>query len=100
MVTILGVGRSGTSAIARAMQAVGIELGDNLRPGSGKNPTGFFEDNDILKISKRLKRALGVREIKCPEGKVRRVFIVVVNDLYKSIPFVFRQRVLRQEAGY
>jgi hypothetical protein len=61
MVTILGVGRSGTSAIARAMQAVGIELGDNLRPGSGKNPTGFFEDNDILKISKRLKRALAIR---------------------------------------
>ncbi len=61
MATILGVGRSGTSAIARAMQAVGVDLGDNLRAGSGKNPTGFFEDNDLLRISKRLKRALGVR---------------------------------------
>lgn len=61
MVTILGVGRSGTSAIARAMEAVGVDLGDNLRPGSGKNPTGFFEDQDILKISRRLKRVLNVR---------------------------------------
>lgn len=61
MVTILGVGRSGTSAIARAMQAVGVDLGDNLRPGSGKNPTGFFEDEDILGISRRLKRTLDVR---------------------------------------
>jgi hypothetical protein len=61
MVTILGVGRSGTSAITRGMQAIGIDLGDNLRPGSGKNPTGFFEDNDFLKISRRLKRTLGVR---------------------------------------
>lgn len=61
MVTILGVGRSGTSAITRGMQAVGIDLGDNLRPGSGKNPTGFFEDNDFLKISRRLKRTLGIR---------------------------------------
>lgn len=61
MVTILGVGRSGTSAIARAMEAVGVDLGDNLRPGSGKNPTGFFEDEDILKISRRLKRVLNVR---------------------------------------
>jgi hypothetical protein len=61
MVTILGVGRSGTSAIARAMQAVGVDLGTDLRAGSGKNPTGFFEDNEILRISKRLKRALGIR---------------------------------------
>jgi hypothetical protein len=61
MVTILGVGRSGTSAITRGMQAIGIDLGDNLRPGSGKNPTGFFEDNDFLKISRRLKWTLGVR---------------------------------------
>lgn len=61
MVTILGVGRSGTSAITRGLQAVGVDLGDNLRPGSGKNPTGFFEDNDFLLISRRLKRALGIR---------------------------------------
>jgi hypothetical protein len=43
------------------MQAVGIELGDNLRPGSGKNPTGFFEDRDLLTLNKRLKRLLGIR---------------------------------------
>ncbi len=61
MVTILGVGRSGTSAITRGLAAIGVDLGDNLRPGSGKNPTGFFEDNDFLKISRRLKRALGIR---------------------------------------
>jgi hypothetical protein len=61
MVTILGVGRSGTSAITRGMQAIGIDLGNNLRPGSGKNPTGFFEDNDFLRISRRLKRTLGIR---------------------------------------
>jgi len=61
MVTILGAGRSGTSAITRALEAVGVDLGDNLRPGSGKNPTGFFEDNDLLALNKRLKRALGIR---------------------------------------
>lgn len=61
MVTILGVGRSGTSAITRGLQAIGVDLGDNLRPGSGKNPTGFFEDNDFLKISRRLKRAMACR---------------------------------------
>ncbi|HEY2772649.1 MAG TPA: hypothetical protein VGK20_01225 [Candidatus Binatia bacterium] len=61
MVTLLGVGRSGTSTIARGMQAIGIDLGENLRAGSGKNPTGFYEDIDILKITRRLKWTLGIR---------------------------------------
>lgn len=60
-VVVLGVGRSGTSAITRGLVALGVELGDRLRPGSGKNPTGFFEDQDILRINKRLKGLCGIR---------------------------------------
>jgi hypothetical protein len=60
LVTILGAGRSGTSAITRGMGAIGIDLGTRLRRGRGKNPTGFFEDTDVLRLSKKLKRALGV----------------------------------------
>lgn len=60
-VVVLGAGRSGTSAVTRGVQAVGVELGDRLRPGGGKNPTGFFEDQDLLDVNKRLKRALGIR---------------------------------------
>lgn len=60
-VVIVGVGRSGTSAITRGVQALGVELGDHLRPGGGKNPTGFFEDERLLAINKRLKRLLHIR---------------------------------------
>ncbi len=60
-VVVLGAGRSGTSAVARGVQALGVELGDRLRPGGGKNPTGFFEDQDLLRLNKRLKRVLGIR---------------------------------------
>jgi hypothetical protein len=60
-VVIVGAGRSGTSAITRGVQALGVELGDRLRPGGGKNPTGFFEDERLLAINKRLKRLLGIR---------------------------------------
>jgi hypothetical protein len=60
-VTVLGAGRSGTSAIARAVMAVGVDFGDDLRPGGGKNPTGFFEDQALLALNKRLKRALAIR---------------------------------------
>jgi len=66
-VVVLGAGRSGTSAITRALLALGVDLGERLRPGGGlrpggaKNPTGFFEDEDLLAINKRLKKALGIR---------------------------------------
>lgn len=61
VIPVLGAGRSGTSAITRGLAALGVDLGDRLRKPGGKNPTGFFEDNDVLAISKRLKRALGIR---------------------------------------
>lgn len=60
-VVVLGAGRSGTSAITRGVQAIGVELGEDLRPGGGKNPTGFFEDQELLAINKRLKKLLGIR---------------------------------------
>jgi hypothetical protein len=60
-VVIVGVGRSGTSAITRGVQALGVELGDHLRPAGNKNPTGFFEDQRLLAINKRLKRLLRIR---------------------------------------
>lgn len=61
VIAVLGAGRSGTSAITRGLTALGVDLGDKLRRPGGKNPTGFFEDNDVLAISKQLKRALGIR---------------------------------------
>jgi hypothetical protein len=61
VVVVLGVGRSGTSAVTRGLQALGVELGDQLRPGGGKNPTGFFEDENLLIINRRLRKALGIK---------------------------------------
>jgi len=60
-VLVLGAGRSGTSIITRAMQATGVDLGNDFKPASRKNPTGFFEDAALLKLSKRLRRTLGLR---------------------------------------
>jgi hypothetical protein len=61
-VVVLGVGRSGTSAVTRGLSALGVELGSHLRRAARlKNPTGFFEDIDLLRINKRLKRILNVR---------------------------------------
>ena len=61
VIVVLGAGRSGTSTITRGLLALGVELGDQLRPGGGKNPHGFFEDEGLLKLNKRLRTTLGLR---------------------------------------
>ena len=61
VIVVLGAGRSGTSTITRGLQALDVHLGDQLRPGGGKNPNGFFEDEGLLKLNKRLRKILGLR---------------------------------------
>ena len=52
---ILGMHRSGTSAMARGLKALSIELGDNLLPPvEGNNDRGFWEDRDIYRLNERL----------------------------------------------
>lgn len=46
---ILGVARSGTSAIARGLKTLGIDLGDKMNLNGNKwNAKGFWEDTDIV----------------------------------------------------
>lgn len=55
LVVVLGMHRSGTSAVARALSALGICLGHNLMPGvEGNNDKGFFEDIDIAAFNTSL----------------------------------------------
>jgi hypothetical protein len=48
LIVVLGMHRSGTSAITRALQVLGVSLGERLLPPvDGNNAKGFFEDNEI-----------------------------------------------------
>jgi hypothetical protein len=60
-VFVVGAGRSGTSAVTRGLAALGVDLGSRLKAPSAKNPTGFFEDQDLLERAKRVRSALGLR---------------------------------------
>jgi hypothetical protein len=52
--------RSGTSAITRGLQALGVNLGDSLLPPkAGDNQKGYFEDFEINKLNIDLLTALG-----------------------------------------
>jgi len=60
LIVVLGVHRSGTSAIARALPALGADLGTRLMPpAEADNPTGFWEDLDIYDLNREMLAALG-----------------------------------------
>ena len=60
LVVVLGMHRSGTSAITRGLQTVGISLGDRLMPAiQGVNDKGFWEDLDIVHFNDELLEACG-----------------------------------------
>ncbi|MFA7238508.1 MAG: glycosyltransferase [Sulfuricellaceae bacterium] len=48
LIVVLGMHRSGTSAIARGLKVLGVELGDKIMPPvEGNNAKGFYEDIDL-----------------------------------------------------
>lgn len=52
IIVVLGMHRSGTSALTRGLQVLGVDLGDNLMPAfEGNNSTGFWEDLEIVAIN-------------------------------------------------
>lgn len=62
VVVVIGPGRSGTSALTRGIEALGVELGNNLKGATRKNARGFFEDQSFLDINYRLHALFGLRK--------------------------------------
>ena len=57
---VLGMHRSGTSALAGVLHICGAHLPDKLKPPKiGVNPKGFFEPEAVLDLNVRLMRQLG-----------------------------------------
>ncbi len=59
IVVVLGMHRSGTSAVARGLSVLGVELGNDLHPPGEDNPKGFWEDKNCLRINESLLQHLG-----------------------------------------
>ncbi|MDA8561604.1 hypothetical protein N9L02_00645 [Gammaproteobacteria bacterium] len=59
---ILGFGRSGTSLVARGVNILGINLGNNLMPSDETwNPTGYWESLDAVAINEELFKTFNCR---------------------------------------
>ena len=51
LIVVLGMHRAGTSVITRGLKVLGVDLGDNFYPSGFDNPTGFWENLDILQLN-------------------------------------------------
>ncbi|MBB2494404.1 glycosyltransferase [Aquipseudomonas ullengensis] len=61
ILVVLGMHRSGTSALTRGLQVIGVSLGDNLMPAfEGNNNKGFWEDLEIVALNDALLAELGL----------------------------------------
>ena len=59
LIVVLGMHRSGTSAITRGLQVMGVNLGDNmLPPVAGDNAKGYWEDIDINALNIEMLHAI------------------------------------------
>ena len=59
IVIVLGVHRSGTSAITKGLELFGVDLGQNLLPANEYNPKGYFEDNQLVDLNDNILRKSG-----------------------------------------
>lgn len=56
---VLGMSRTGTSAVARLVEALGVSLGNNLIQADARNPRGFYEDQEVLyRVNRGLSHAI------------------------------------------
>lgn len=62
IVVVLGMHRSGTSAMTRALEVLGIDLGNTLIPGIAENnEKGFYEDIEINRLNSDILASMGKR---------------------------------------
>src|SRR6185312_10040064 len=58
-ILVLGMHRSGTSAVTRCLNLLGAEVGNKLLPPAEDNRSGFWEHADVVAIHEELLKDLG-----------------------------------------
>ncbi|HEY6450734.1 MAG TPA: sulfotransferase [Candidatus Cybelea sp.] len=60
-IAVIGMHRSGTSAVARGLQALSVYLGNDFLDAQPENPTGYWEDKGIVDLDERVLKSLALR---------------------------------------
>jgi GT2 family glycosyltransferase/glycosyltransferase involved in cell wall biosynthesis len=59
LIVVLGMHRSGTSAVVKALSCLGVSLGDDFMPAGSDNPKGFFEDKAVNQLNIEMLAVIG-----------------------------------------
>jgi hypothetical protein len=84
-VVVLGMHRSGTSAVAGTLQILGVDMGTKLKKADQANPKGYFEDELFLKINKAILRDKKLSWDKPPKSPIKTTSSKNINQLKKYI---------------
>jgi O-antigen biosynthesis protein len=60
-VLVLGMHRSGTSALTRGLEMLGVYMGNDFLSPQPDNPTGYWEDRNICELNERLLGVFGLK---------------------------------------
>ena len=103
LIVVLGMHRSGTSALTRGLQVFNIDLGNNLMPAvEGDNSTGYWEDLDINNLNVEMLNFLGkdwysLASIRAEEvdaleksGYIEKASEILINKLSSYETFAFK----------
>jgi len=79
---VLGMHRSGTSVVAKALHSLGVVLGDDLLGATQDNPKGYWEHRGIVELNQRILAELG-----CNWFSLK----VLSDDDFLSLPSTYYQ---------
>ncbi|SHO57573.1 Hyaluronan synthase [Vibrio quintilis] len=91
VVVVLGMHRSGTSALTKALNVLGVSLSENLMPEGEFNPKGHWEDLDIVAINEQLLSHLGLMWFTPVQPEIDFTDPVVVRLLEQAVDLVSRR---------
>lgn len=102
-VFVLGMHRSGTSAVTRLINLMGLAAprAEDLVPASAKNPTGYWESMSLVAFTTRVLAAVG-SDMRCPVrlepgwerdsrlDDLRTQAVAAVHRTFSSAPWVWK----------
>ncbi len=101
IIVVLGMHRGGTSVIARALQALGVDLGsDLLPPVAGENDKGFFEDREIMALNDELINTMGLHWHACMQPALHNVRKDVLQSFLQRAVQLLRARITERPFGF
>ena len=76
IVCVLGMHRSGTSALSKLITQLGFQAGDNLIPADEDNEEGYFEDIDIYRLNQDILSFLYLSWDRVEEFNLRKIYFL------------------------